>query len=336
MNDDWKSRIEHARDQLIQEADPVAWVSERDAMERFLRYPSLSVRGALFGVAVHREDAWRLVSPLRDATPQASRDSLHSMLWFRAKDDTDVPAERRELLATVAVLEKEPIDEVEVLGEQFRVVRGDELARSGREGLEPPRPTDVEPLVRSWDLGRTRSPSPDLDFALDPGREIRPMAEALRLWLREFTYDRENYPDDVCADSERAVRTHPEVVLMPTTFGVVEKRGAAWEPQGSLMTTPHDARAFLYAMLNELWPMIYEFDEKKRKRYARAAEEFRALGRSDELAFDGRLFHVCRTERMIRFGAEGPEGPRPSDVDDTEPMKMHPTMDEHGVIHYDA
>lgn len=240
------------------------------------------------------------------------------------------------MLAAVAVLERERINEIEVLGERFRIVRADEVARSGADGLEPPRPTDVEPVKPSWEMGSQHYPSPDKDFVLDPAREAGPMAEALRLGLRGFSYSGRRYPADVRAGSELAIETHPEIVVMPTTFGVVEKTGATWNRQGSLMGTPHEARAHLYIALTEIWPLIYELDDQPRKRYARAAEEFRALGRANELTVDGRLFRICRTERMIRFGPDGPEGPRTSDVDDSEPMKMHPTMDEDGTIHYDS
>jgi hypothetical protein len=37
----------------------------------------------------------------------------------------------------------------------------------------------------------------------------------------------------------------------------------------------------------------------------------------------------------MRIGHDGPEGPRPSDVDHQEPTKIRPTMDEHGNINYD-
>ncbi|MET9953411.1 DUF5954 family protein [Streptomyces sp. NPDC006339] len=342
MDDDWRQRLDAMRRELELGGDPVAWVSETDAAEAWLRYPSLAVRGALFGVCVQqrdagggREGAWRMVVPLQDGMPQGARDSLNSLLWFRAKDDTDDPAVRRELLAAVSLLEREPVDEVEVLDERYRVVRGDELARSGPDGLEPPRPTDVEPFDRSWEKRRASDP-PDVGFVLDPLRETSVVSEALRLSLRSFDYAGNRYPADVREDSRRAVTRHPDVALLPTTFGIVEQRGATWRPQGSLLPSPHDARLFLYQSLIELWPLMYKFDEVKRERYARAAERFRAAGRADELEVDGRRFRICRIERMVRFGPDGPEPPRPSDIDEYEPMKMHPTMDEHGVVHFDA
>ncbi|MFF5974410.1 DUF5954 family protein [Streptomyces sp. NPDC012769] len=336
MADDWKRRLDRLGRDLAVGGDPVAWVSEVDAVEASVRYPSLAVRGALFGVAVERrgEGVWRMAIPLRDGMPQGARDSLNSMLWFRAKDDTDDPAVRRALLAAVAVLEREPVDEVEVLDERYRIVRGDELARCGPEGLEPPRPTDVEPLERSWERPH-RYETPDDGFVLDPHRETGPMTEALRLGLRGFDYSGDRYPADVRADSRRAVRTHPEIALLPVTFGVVEKKGATWRPQGSLLPTPHDARRFLYDSLTELWPLIHQLDDETRQRYAKAAKGFRAAGRDDELVMDDRLFRICRIERLVRFGPDGPETPRPSDVDDYGPMKMHPTMDENGEVHFE-
>lgn len=311
---------------LVLSGDPVAWVSEADAVQASLRYPSLAVRGALFGVAVERGGEWRMVTPLQDGMPQVSRDGLNSLLWFRAKDDTDDPEVRRELLAAVAVLEREAVDEVEVLGERYRIVRGDELARIGPEGLEPPRPTDVEPIERVWDVRRTPE-SPDVGFVLDPLRERGLMSEALRLGLRGFEYSGKRYPADVRADSRRAVVRYPEVALMPVTFGVVERTGATWRPQGSLSPTPHDARRFLYDALNEIWPLLYRFGEAKRERYARIAAKYRAADRADEVKVDDRLFRICRVERIVRFGPDGPEPPRPSDVDEYGPMKMHPAMD---------
>ncbi|MFJ3901132.1 DUF5954 family protein [Streptomyces sp. NPDC090025] len=317
--------------------DPVALVSEADAVQAAVRYPSLAVRGALFGIAVCGEDGvWTLVKPVREPTAQCARDSLNSLLWFRAKDDTDDPAERRELLAAVDVLERETVNEVRVLGERFRVVRGDEVARSGPEGLEPPRPTDVEPLDPNWDKRRPQPTPPDEGFTLDPARKLGRVAESLRSSLREFSYFGARYPAEVRDESTDALLSHPDVVLLPTTFGIVEKSGARWEPQGSIMPTPHEARAFLCDVLTELWPMMYEFDDERRARYQRAADEFRARGRSNELTLEGRLFRVFRAERMVRFGPDGPEPPRSTDVDQYGPMKLHPTMDENGVIHHEA
>lgn len=315
----------------------MAWVNEADAVEASVRCPRLAVRGALFGVAVQRVGEagapWRLVGRVQEGMPQSSRDGLHSKLWFRAKDDTDDPGVRRELLAAVAVLEREPADEIVVLGERFRVVRADEVARSGEGGLEPPRPTDPEPVFRSWE--GVRAPTyPDVDFELAPGGEEGLMAEALRIGLRGFHYTGDRYPAAVRNDSRRAVATHPEIALLPVTFGVVERRGEHWHPHGTLQPTPHDARRLLHDGLAGLWAEIYGLNDTDRERNARAAQRFRAEGRADEVWVGHRLYRICRVERMIRFGPDGPEPPRPSDVDEYGPMKLHPTMHEDGSLHY--
>ncbi|MFD3660860.1 DUF5954 family protein [Streptomyces sp. NPDC058659] len=336
MDKHWKQRLDDAHARLMQGGDPVAWVTEADAVEAVARYPQLAVRGSLFGVAAREPGgAWRVVVPVRAGMPQESRDSLQSKFFFWAKDDTDDPTVRRALLAAVRVLEREPVDEVDVLGTTYRIVRADEFARAGDDTLEPPRPTDPEPVFRVWERQRGARRSPDTDVVLDPEKVRGVMTEALRIGLREFHYTGERYPADVRADSRKAVTTHPDIALLPTTFGSVERAGDGWRPHGSLAPTPHEARRELYDDLTDLWARVYEWGDEQRERYRRAGELFRAAGRADEAWVDGREFRICRVERMVRFGPDGPEGPRPSDVDEYEPTKMHPRMDEDGTLHYD-
>ncbi|MFC4504040.1 MULTISPECIES: DUF5954 family protein [Streptomyces] len=339
MTDDWKRRLDALHDELVRRDDPVAWVTEADAVEASRRYPHLALRGPVFGVAAHDPSAaqphWRLVKPVMDGMPQQARDGLNSHLWFTAKDRTDDPAERRALLAAVSVLERDPADEVEALGVRYRVVRGDEFARTGDDGLEPPRPTDPEPAVPSWEE-RGRAPAPDVGFVLDPGRDEGPMAGALRLGLRDFVYTGARFPAEVRADSVRAAATHEDVVRLPVGFAVAE-RGAlgCWTPCGSLHPTPHDARRALYDGMAGVWATLHRYDERRTARYAHAAEEFRAAGRADEASVEDRLFRICRVERMVRMGPDGPEPPRPTDVDEYGPMKLHPTLCEDGTVRHD-
>jgi len=338
MDDDWRQQIDALHEELVRRDDPAAWVREQDAMEASLRYPEFALRGPVFGVAVQDPEAgpeWRVLKPVVDPMPQMARDALQSYLFFTAKDDTDDRAVRRELLAAVRVLEREPVNEVTACGVRYRVVRGDEFARAGEDGLEPPRPTDPEPLERVWERRPRAAPSRDIGFVLDPRRVDGPAAGALKLGLRDFAYSGARFPSAVRADSERAVGTHPELVFLPAGFGLVERgdhRG--WCPRGALMPTPHDARRMFYDGMAETWALLYKFDEATKARYAAAAEEFRALGRADEFRVVDRLFRICRIERMVRMGAKGPETPRPSDVDQYGPMKMHPTMDEDGTLTY--
>ncbi|QKW07237.1 hypothetical protein HUT18_13385 [Streptomyces sp. NA04227] len=338
MVDDWKRELDQLHAGLVSRDDPAEMVAEADAMDASVRYPQLAVRGPVFGVAVQdprTDEPWRVVESLSGGAPQEARDGLNSLLWFRAKDDTDDPGVRRELLAAVAKLESEPVDEVEALGLRYRVVRGDQVSRIGEDGLEPPRPTDREPADRSWEH-RSGTTACDEDFLLDPdGSGGGLAAGALRLGLRGFAYAGARFPADVREDSERAVRTHPGIVLLPVAFGVVERSEKGWAPRGAFMATPHDARRLLYSGMTEIWPMFYDFDDAQRAAYTRAAEEFKAAERANEVRVDGSLFRICRIERLVRVGPDGPETPRPSDQDSYGPMKMHPTMDEDGTIHYD-
>ncbi|EPH45373.1 DUF5954 family protein [Streptomyces aurantiacus] len=337
MPDDWKRQIDALHSDLVRRDDPAAWVSEADAVDASYLYPQLAVRGPVFGLAARETDdegPWRLLGDVTEGTPQQARDGLNSLLWFKAKDDTDDREERRALLSAVARLEREPVNELTVLGTRYRVIRGDEFARSGEDGLEPPRPTDPEPADPSWE-DRPSPPSQDVGFTLDPGRAEGLMAGALRIALRGFTYTGDHFPPAFREDSVRAVRDHPEVVLLPVSFGVAERRGERWRPRGALMPTPHDARRLLVHGMTEFWPLLYDFDDAERTEFAHAAAEFRAAGRANEVVVRDRCYRVCRVERMVRLGPDGPEPARPSDVETTEPMKLHPTMDEDGVIHYD-
>ncbi|MFJ5798182.1 DUF5954 family protein [Streptomyces decoyicus] len=336
MGDDWKRQIDRLHEGLVRRDDPTEWVAEADAVDASYRYPHLTLRGPVFGLAARHPEPgadWRLLRPAIGGTPQEARDSLNSLLWFKAKDDTDDPRRRRELLSAVSVLEHEPVDELTVLGVRYRVVRGDEFARSGPGGLEPPRPTDPPSTDPSWE-GRHEVPSRDLDFALTPDRDDGFMAGAMKLALKGFAYSGPRFPADVRLDSERAVASHPDVTLLPVGFGVVERHGRGWLPKGALMPTPHDARRLLFDGMTEFWPLLHNFTDRQRAQYAQAAEQFKAAGQADEARVGDALFRICRIERMVRSGPDGPEPPRPSDQDDYGPTKIHPTMDEDGTVHH--
>ncbi|MFI7409398.1 DUF5954 family protein [Streptomyces sp. NPDC049627] len=340
MTHDWQQQIRALHAELMRRDDPAALVREADAVDASLRYPGFALRGPVFGVAVQDPAVgpeWRVLKPVVNGMPQMCRDSLNTCLWFRAKDDTDDPAVRRELLAAVDVLDGKAVNEVEACGMRYRIVRGDEFTRcDGNDRLEPPRPTDPEPAERTWELRADHTPSPDLDLVLDPDPTgDGPMAGAMRAGLRGFAYHGVRFPADVRRDSERAVRSHPRVVLLPTCFGVVERERTGWQPALALQATAHDARRVLHDAMVEMWPMLYRFDDGKRAVYEKAAEEFRALERADEARVAGRTFRICRVERMVRMGPDGPEPPRPSDVDEYGPMKIHPTLLEDGTVVFD-
>ncbi|MFS8201201.1 DUF5954 family protein [Streptomyces sp. CWNU-52B] len=342
MNDDWKRRMERAAAELLRRDDPVALVREVDALNASTRFPHVWPRGPVFGVAAlgpEPDARWRLVSEATDGTPQEARDALNSLLWLRAKDEADTVAERRELLAAVRLLECERIDELTVLGNRYRVVRGDEYTRCGlTEGPEPPRPTDPEPADRSWghQPGRSRT-LPDIGHPLDalpagPTEYPSVMAEGTRQGLRDLTYEGEHIPPAMRAESREAVHHHPELALLPVAFGLVKRAGAGWRPASRLQPTPHDARRVLHSGLSGLWAEMYDLDGATRDTYARAAEHLESTPNVNEMTVRSDTYRICRVERMLRTGPDGPEPPRHSDPETTEPMRIRPLLDENGVI----
>ncbi|MFB6812224.1 DUF5954 family protein [Streptomyces sp. NPDC056387] len=66
--------------------------------------------------------------------------------------------------------------------------------------------------------------------------------------------------------------------------------------------------------------------------YAAAADRLRAGGRVNRLEFQGSVYEIARTRRLVRWGPDGPEGPRPSDVGTQDPARLHPLLDEDGRI----
>lgn len=65
--------------------------------------------------------------------------------------------------------------------------------------------------------------------------------------------------------------------------------------------------------------------------YVEAADALRA-GRVNHLEFQGTVYRIARTRRLLRWGPDGPEGPRPSDVNGQDPARIHPALDEDGRV----
>ncbi|WKD30594.1 DUF5954 family protein [Streptomyces xanthophaeus] len=338
--------------------EPVEAAVEADALDAVARAGDVVVRGPLFGVAAQSAGdgpRWRVVLEVTAGCPQQARDGLNSRLWFHAKDEAQDRAERRELLAAVARLESERVDELVVAGTRYRVVRAEEYAASGPGGMETPRPTDPEPLVRDWDR-TVREPGIDDGLVVDPDAPVTPTQAFEQLALRGLCYTGERFPEEVRADSRRALDTHPDVLLMPPTFGVVERTTDGWRPVSGPHATPHAARKSLDFALTWMWPRMrghipHDADPRTDARtwtaagggesadlraaklaaYAGAADTLRG-GRVDRLEFQGAVYQIVRTRRLLRWGPDGPEGPRPSDVNSQEPARIHLSLDEDGRV----
>ncbi|MFH8476293.1 DUF5954 family protein [Streptomyces sp. NPDC018000] len=334
MNDHYQAPPDHLVINVQRRDDPVSLVTEADAFAASRTYGKIVVRGPLFGIAEQRRGErprWRLLTDMGTGFPQDARDELNSHLWFKAKDETDDPRERRILLDAVARLETEPLNELTVGDTRYRVVRADEFARTGEGRLEPPRPTDVD--SEGWET-QPRTPSTTKGFVIDHAAAVG-LTEGLdRMGLVPLSYTSERFPPDVLADSQRALRTHPGLVLLPVVFRVMERKEKSWSMASSQHPTPQDARRSLAHYLKTVLPLTGEADEQEAAVYARAAEAFTRRLRPNELNVRGRCFEIARIERMMRVGPAGPEGPRRSDIDVQEPTQIHPTMDEWGNIDY--
>ncbi|MEV1045373.1 DUF5954 family protein [Streptomyces sp. NPDC049916] len=338
---------DHLTINVTRRDDPVSEVREADAFASVRKYPNIVVRGPLFGLAEQRRGdrpRWRMVGELDTGFPQLARDELNSHLWFMARDETEDPAVRRSLLAAVAQLETRPVNEVTADGVRYRVVRADEFARIGDGRLEPPRATD--PDEDSWDLA-TEDPCAAEGFVLDHAAAVG-LAEGIdRAGLAGLSYTADRFPKNVRADSQRALTSHPGVVLLPAVFRVVERKESSWTMVTGQYATPQGARRALVHHLTRPVPRLEDLpgitelpdwmkvDEKEAELRARAAKKFAARRRPNELLLRGRRYDVVRVERVMRIGPDGPEKPRPSDVDDYGPSQIHPLMDEHGNITYD-
>ncbi|MET9604867.1 DUF5954 family protein [Streptomyces sp. NPDC006512] len=349
--------------------EPVEAAMEADAVDAAARAGDLVVRGPLFGVAEQRaEDGprWRVVVEVTSGCPQQARDGLNSMLWFRAKDHARDRSERRALLAAVARLETERVDDLDVAGTRYRIVRAEEYAGAGPGGIEQPRPTDPEPPVPDWERA-SRGPGIDDGLLVDPDAPVTPAQALEQLVLRDLCYTGERFPADVRADARRALDTHPDVLLLPATFTVVERTASGWSPVSGPHATAHDARKSLDFALTWMWPRMRglishgsdphvdartwtagggtggaadgaassraaaDVRAAKLAAYAGAADALRA-GRVNQLEFQDTVYQIVRTRRLLRWGPDGPEGPRPSDVNSQDPTRIHLALDEDGNV----
>ncbi|MFC9344223.1 DUF5954 family protein [Streptomyces sp. NPDC057020] len=68
--------------------------------------------------------------------------------------------------------------------------------------------------------------------------------------------------------------------------------------------------------------------------FADAADRLRS-GRLNEVEVHGTVSRIGRARRLLRWGPDGPEGPRPSDINTHAPSALHPPMDEHGTVHFE-
>lgn len=187
--------------------------------------------------------------------------------------------------------------------------------RWGAEGPEPPRPTDL-------DLHHPGMPTrgrPHMDgFVLDPTASTGPTDGLVRVELTS-SYVAADTGEEVREESRRATTTHPNVILLPVSYTISGRLNGVWGQRGpAVYVSPQAAREDGSFSMNG-----FVFDNNT------GAEEFRAAyelawaahqpPRTDDFKVDDVPCRVTRVETFVRFGPDGPEGPRPSDRDSYPP-----------------
>ncbi|WP_055552127.1 DUF5954 family protein [Streptomyces sp. NBRC 110028] len=303
---------------------PVAAVADVEAWRSREVYPEiLSAGGPVFGVVREREQGgWELVSPFSGLAPQDAREGMGCQFRKMAQEAEAAGdrAAREECLAAAERMDWEVIDEMTVLGSRFRVVRAERFLRSGPQGPEPPRITDLDPAPPGE---AHKAPDPTSGFVIDPVTATGVSDGLLKLELLSMLPKRGSVPREVREDCLRAADTHPGGVLLPPTFMTVEKAAGEWRSDCTgTSTTPQGARDTLALEMRVLIPWKLGLEPAERAPYTAAADRLDA-DRGDELRVLGRLFRIVRVERLVRIGPDGPEGPRPSDWDPQPPIKLH-------------
>jgi hypothetical protein len=283
-------------------------------------YPStLFAGGPVFGIARERaQGGWQLHPHFSGLAPQDARDRLAAdfrALAAQAAEAGDADA-AAQYTAAADRLDWEPLDELTVAGERYRVVRAERFIRMGPDGPEPPRGSDPD---------RTDPADPPLDPAdglvIDPA-ETGVAPGVLRVELLAALRKKGTVPRDVREDSHTAARTHPGGVLLPATFMAAEREGGRWRPQSTgTAPTPRDARDSLAVHLRIMVPWQQELTDAEHEAYKQAADLLDTEQRN-ELDVAGRHFAIIRVERLVRVGPDGPEGPRPSDADPVPPAMV--------------
>ncbi|MFI0349788.1 DUF5954 family protein [Actinomadura sp. 9N407] len=277
--------------------DPVAAVMLADACRSIAAYPDLVAVGALFTAVERVPDGWQVLCPC-DPLPQGARELLADHLEDGcAPGDTAAEPLRRAAWR----LRTEPHDELAAAGRRFRVIRIEQLVRTGPDGPEPPRPTDFDPRP-----GEGRPPGPRPYDRFGGGQATPDLATAELLCQLLDAAAR--------AGTEPSESFLTPVQLAPA-FTVAERSGGQWRPVGRLHDTPQQARDSLATYFRHVVPAIERPGEAELADYAEAATLMSGASRRNGIAVVGRRFRIVRLERLTLMGPDGPEPPRASDAD---------------------
>lgn len=118
----------------------------QDARTAAGTHPGGVLLPATFMTAEREGGRWRPDSSGTATTPQSARDGLAMQLRVMVPWQKDLGPREREVYARAADrLDAERLDELDVAGRHFRIVRVERLVRIGPDGPEGPRPSDADP-----------------------------------------------------------------------------------------------------------------------------------------------------------------------------------------------
>jgi hypothetical protein len=313
---------DHLLIKIEQRNDPVSAVAEDDARSRSVTYPTLMWGAPIFGSAEEVDGRWRIIR-LNADEPQHARDSLAShfrRLFSETPQTAGHTAARAEYEVAYELLDWEAVDELTVDGRCYRIIRAQPFIRMGPNGPEPPRPTDPDP----YPPGQAKRSTSQMDgFVLDPTASTGLTDGLVRMEMISTSYRPKTVPEDVHADSRRALTTHPNVVLLPVSYTIGEYVAGSWRPQSfATYPTPQAARDAGSFSIRDIVPDENTPVEEFMAAYHRVRAAHRPP-RTDDFDVQGVPCRVTRIETFVRVGPDGPEGPRPTDRDSQPPPARH-------------
>ncbi|MFD0686909.1 DUF5954 family protein [Actinomadura fibrosa] len=280
--------------------DPVAAVMLADACRSIAAYPELVVVGALFTAAERVRGGWQVVCPC-DPLPQGARELLADHLDGLASAAPGDDPGRGELRDAATRLRTGPADALAAAGRRFRIVRIEQLVRTGPDGPEPPRPTDVDP-----------APSDTRVFPARPYDLLPDERGASDLTTAELLCQ---VLDAAAATGNEPSGAFLTPLAVAPAFTVAERAEGRWRPVGRLHDTPRQARESLVTYFRHVVPAIEQPGPETAAEYAEAADLMADGTRRNGIAVAGRRFRIVRIERITLMGPDGPEPPRPTDFD---------------------